>query len=69
MSEQISITISGPRAAGKTVVAHLIWGTLRALGCKVEVREDGDLVGNIDKAAAAAVHRKKPSVIITTKQT
>ncbi len=67
MTHRLSITISGPQGAGKTVVAHLLWGTLRALGCKVEVRDGDERALTIDKTAAAFVHRKRPSVLITTK--
>lgn len=68
MSHQLTITISGPQGAGKTVVAHLLWGTLRALGCKVEMRDAEERVERIDKAAAAVVHRKQPSILIKTEQ-
>lgn len=66
---QIDIKISGPQGVGKTIVAHLLCGTLRALGCKVAVYEGDEQVQTINKTAAAAVHRKQPSIIITTKQT
>ncbi len=68
MTHQLSIVIQGPQGAGKSVVAHLLWETLRALGCRVEVREDGERVNFIDKTAAAGVQRKRPSVLITTQQ-
>lgn len=68
MTEQLSITISGPQGAGKTIVAHLLCGTLRLLGCKVELQENGERFERIDMAAAAVVHLKQPSILITTKQ-
>lgn len=70
MTHQLKITIEGPQGSGKTMVAHLLWGTLRALGCKVEVRDgdDQNAVQFIDKTASATVHRLRPSVLLKTQQ-
>jgi len=68
--DQIAIYIEGPQGAGKSLVAHLLWGTLRALGCKVEVLDGGENVPltSINKAASAGVHKKRPNIRIIVKQ-
>lgn len=66
----IGIYIEGPQGAGKSLVAHLLWGTLRALGCKAEVIDGNDNVPltAINKAASAGVHKKRPNIRIIVEQ-
>jgi ABC-type branched-subunit amino acid transport system ATPase component len=64
----LTITVSGPRGAGKSTVAHLLTKMFRTLGCRVELKENGEPVYSVDETAFAAVRANRPSVLITTRQ-